>query len=110
MMNSNKKLIYFRELIKHEIASANVVVIPCGNIEKAEHLLASKKNVNPRKILIHLGKNDIDSQYTEFIAFSLFNLAEKYRKRFHCNVSVFDITPRIDQYQGHVHTANQMLS
>ena len=79
-------------------------------MEKAEHPLASKKNVNPWKILIHLGKNDIDSQHTEFIAFSLFNLAEKYRKRFHCSVSVFGITPGTDQYQGHVHAANQMLS
>lgn len=51
MMNSNKKLIYFRELIKHEIASANVVVIPCGNIEKAEHLLASKKKCQPKENL-----------------------------------------------------------
>lgn len=42
------------------------------------------------------------------IEFSLFNLAEIYSKRFHCDVYVSDIIPRNDQYQGHVHAANKV--
>ena len=62
-MDTNRKFIDFRELLSNETEDrGHIVVIPCGNVRKAETLMISPKITDPSKILIHVGMNDIDDQ------------------------------------------------
>ena len=78
-MDWNRTFIDFRELLSNEIVDGgHVVVIPCGNMRKAEALINSPKITAPSKILIHVGVNDIDDQYPEDIASNLVTIAKKF--------------------------------
>ena len=66
--------------------------------------------MDPSKILIHVGVNDIDDQYPEDIANNLVSIAKKFQEKFKCKVYLSDITPRNDHFQGHVQAVNQMLA
>ena len=77
---------------------------------KTETLMNSPKIMDPSKILIHVGVNDIDDQYPEDIANNLVSIAKKFQENFKCKVYLSDITPRNDHFQGHVQAVNQMLA
>ena len=111
IMDSNRKFINFRDLLQEETRQENsVIVIPCGNIKKAENILqTSEIIVNPKKILIHVGINDIDNKDGKVVALDLKHLAEAYQDKFQCDVYISDITPRNDQLAGQVDTVNQIL-
>ena len=98
-MDSNRKFIDFRELLSNETEDGGqIVVIPCGNVRKAETLMNSPKITDPSKILIHVGVNDIDDQYPEDIGNNLVTIAKKFQEKFKCKVYLSDITPRNDHF------------
>ena len=60
LMDLNRKFIDFRELLSNETKDrGQIVFIPCGNVRKAETLMNSPKIMDPSKISIHVGVNDI---------------------------------------------------
>ena len=82
-MDSNRKFIDFRELLSSETEDeGQIVVIPCGNVRKAETLMNSPKITDPSKILIHVGVNDIDDQYSEDIANNFVSIAKRFQEKF----------------------------
>ena len=86
-MDSNRKFIDFREILLNEIVDkGQVVVIPCGNVRKAEALINSPKITDSSKLLIHVGVNDINAQYPEDIANNLVTIAKKFQEKFKCNI------------------------
>ena len=104
-------IIEFRKLLSNEtIDWGQIVVIPCGNVRKAETLIYSPKVTDPSKILIHVGVNDIDDQYPEDIGNNLVTIAKKFQEKFKCKVYLSDMTPRNDHCQGHIQAVNQMLA
>ena len=83
LMDSNRKFIDYRELLSNETEDgAQIVVIPCGNVRKAETLMNSPKITDPSKILIHVGVSNIDDQYPEDIANNLVSIAKKFQEKF----------------------------
>ena len=104
LMDSNRKFIDFRELLSNEKEDGG------QTRGKAETLMNSPKIMDPSKILIHVGVNDIDDQYPEDIANNLVSIAKKFQEKFTCKVYLSDITPRNDHFQGHVQAVNQMLA
>ena len=92
-------IIEFRKLLSNEtVDGGQIVVIPCGNVRKAETLIYSPKVTDPSKILIHVGVNDIDDQYPEDIGNNLVTIAKKFQEKFKCKVYLSDITPRNDHF------------
>ena len=82
-MDSNRKFIDYRELLSNETEDGGqIVVIPCGNVRKAETLMNSPKITDPSKILIHVGVNDIDDQYSEDIANNFVSIAKRFQEKF----------------------------
>ena len=82
-MDSNRKFIEYRELLSNETEDGGqIVVIPCGNVRKAETLMNSPKITDPSKILIHVGVNDIDDQYSEDIANNFVSIAKRFQEKF----------------------------
>ena len=104
IMDSNRKFINFKELLSTEEEETNPIVIPCGNIKRAEEILDS-----PHQIILHIGIYDIDTQDTRGIVVKIKTLAEVYQSRFNCEVFVSEVTPRGDQYNSHVNTVNNEL-
>ena len=83
LMDSNRKFIDSRELLSNETEDGvQIVVIPCGNVRKAETLMNSPKITDPSKILIHVGVSNIDDQYPEDIANNLVSIAKKFQEKF----------------------------
>ena len=81
-------IIEFRKLLSNEtIDWGQIVVIPCGNVRKAETLMDSLKVTDPSKFLIHVGVNDIDDQYPEDIGNNLVTIAKKFQEKFKCKVN-----------------------
>ena len=104
-------IIEFRKLLSNETVDGDqIVVIPCGNVRKAETLIYSPKVTDPSKILIHVGVNDNDDQYPEDIGNNLVTIAKKFQEKFKCKVYLSDMTPRNDHCQGHIQAVNQMLA
>ena len=82
-MDSNRKFIDYRELLSNETEDGRqIVVIPCGNVRKAETLMNSPKITDPSKILIHVGVNDIDDQYSEDIPNNFVSIAKRFQEKF----------------------------
>ena len=82
-MDSNRKFIDYRELLSNETEDGGqIVVIPCGNVRKAETLMNSPKITDPSKTLIHVGVNDIDDQYSEDIANNFVSIAKRFQEKF----------------------------
>ena len=82
-MDSNRKFIEYRELLSNETEDGGqIVVIPCDNVRKAETLMNSPKITGPSKILIHVGVNDIDDQYSEDIANNFVSIAKRFQEKF----------------------------
>ena len=82
-MDSNRKFIDSRELLSNETEDGvQIVVIPCGNVRKAETLMNSPKITDPSKILIHVGVSNIDDQYPEDIANNLVSIVKKFQEKF----------------------------
>ena len=80
-MDLNRKFIDFRELLSNETKDGGqIVVIPCGNVRKAETLMNSPKIMDPSKISIHVGVNDIHDQYLEDITSNLVTIARNFEK------------------------------
>ena len=81
LMDLNRKLIDFRELLSNETKDGGqIVVIPCGNVRKAETLMNSPKIMDPSKISIHVGVNDIHDQYLEDITSNLVTIARNFEE------------------------------
>ena len=79
LMDLNRKFIDFREFLSNETKDGGqIVVIPCSNVRKAETLMNSPKIMDPSKISIHVGVNDIHDQYLEDIANNLVTIAKKF--------------------------------
>ena len=108
-MDSNRKFINFKELLLTEEEETSAVVIPCGNIKRAEEILKTNQIDSPHQIILHTGINDIDTQDTRDIAVKIKTLAEAYQTRFNCEVFVSEVAPRGDQYNSHVNTVNKEL-
>ena len=87
-MDSNGKFINFKELLLKE---TNPVVIPCGNIKRAEEI---NQIDSPHQIILHTGINDIDTKDTRDIATKIKTLAEAYQTRFNCKVCFRSDTQR----------------
>ena len=82
-MDSNRKFIDFRELLSSETEEGGqIVVIPCGNVRKAETLMDSPKIMDPSNIFIYVGVNDIDDQYPEDITNNLVSTTKKFQEKF----------------------------
>ena len=108
-MDSDRKFINFKELLLIEQEETNPVVIPCGNIKRAEEILKTNQNDSPHQVILYIGINDIDTQDTSNIAVKIETLADAYQTRFNCEVFVLEVTPRGDKYNSHVNTANKKL-
>ena len=108
-MDSNRKFINFKELLLTEEEETNPVVIPCGNIKRAEEILKTNQIDSPHQIILHIGINDIDAQDTRDIAVKIKTLAKAYQTKFNCEFFVSEVTPRGDQYNSHVNTVNKEL-
>ena len=67
-MDSNRKFINFKELLLTGGEETNPIVIPCGNIKRAEEILKINQIDSPHQIILHIGINDIDTQDTRDIA------------------------------------------
>ena len=80
-MDSNRKFINFKELLLTEGEETNPIVIPCGNIKRAEEILKTNQIDSPHQITLHIGINDIDTQDTRDIAVKIKTLAEVYQTR-----------------------------
>ena len=106
-MDSSRKFINFKRMLLTEEEETDPVVIPCGNIKRAEEILKTNQIDNPHQIILHIGINDIDTQDTRDIAVRLKTLAKAYQTRFNCEVFVSEMTPRADQYNSHVNTVNK---
>ena len=109
-MDSNRKFINFEELLADGHPNSSVIVIPCGNINSAKKILNSQKIVDPLKILLHIGVNDVDDYHLQDLAFQLKNLAEKFHNKYGCQIFVSYVTLRNDHYESHVQAVNQELS
>ena len=109
IMDSNRKFISFKGMLLTEEEETDPVVIPCGNIKRAEEILKTNQIDSPHQIILHIGINDIDTQDTRDIAVKLKTLAEAYQTRFNCEVFISGVTPRADQYNSHVNTVNKEL-
>ena len=59
---------------------------------------------------MHIDVNDIDEQRHQDLAFNLRKLAEKFHRKFECQVFLSDVTPAEDYYEGNVHAVNQELT
>ena len=79
IMDSNRKCINFKEPLLIEEEETNPVVIPCGNIKRAEEILKTNQIDSPHQIILHIGINDIDTQDTSDIAVKIATLAEAYK-------------------------------
>ena len=77
-MDSNRKFINFKELLLTEGGETNPIVIPCGNIKRAEEILKTNRSDSPHQIILHIGINDTDTQDTRDIAIKIKTLAEAY--------------------------------
>ena len=109
-MDSNRKFINFKDLLAREFNNKlTPIVIPCGNIRKAESILNSTQISTPHIILLHIGINDLDDQRPENIALKLKELSESFQNKFNCEVFISGVTPRGDHYQNHVHEVNNRL-
>ena len=63
IMDSNRKFINFKKLLAGEFDNKlTPILIPCGNIRKAESILTSSQINTPHIILLHIGINDLDDQ------------------------------------------------
>ena len=83
LMDSNREFVDFRELLSNEIVDrGQIVVIPCGNVRKAEVLMNSPKITDISKVLIHVGVNDIDDQHLEDAANNLVTIAKKFQEKY----------------------------
>ena len=83
LMDSNREFVDFRELLSNEIVDrGQIVVIPCGNVRKAEVLINSPKITDISKVLIHVGVNDIDDQHLEDAANNLVTIAKKFQEKY----------------------------
>ena len=80
-MDSNRKFINFKELLLTEGEETNPIVIPCGNIKRAEEILKTNQIDSPHQITLHIGINDIDTKDTRDIAVKIKTLAEVYQTR-----------------------------
>ena len=99
IMDSNTKFINFKELLAGEFDNKlTPIVIPCGNIRKAESILTSNQMNMPHIILLHIGINNLDDQRPEDIALDLKDLAESFQNKFNCEVFVSGVTLRGDHY------------
>ena len=87
-MDSNEKFIDFKELLLTEEEETNPIVIPCGNIKRAEEFLKTNQIDSPQQIILHIRINDIDTQDARDIAIKIKTLAEAYQTRFNCEVFV----------------------
>ena len=59
---------------------------------------------------MHIDVNDIDEQRPQDLAFNLRKLAEKFHRKFECQIFLSDVTPRGDYYEVHIHAVNQELT
>ena len=109
IMDSDRKFINFKELLLTEQEETNPVVLPCGNIKRAKEILKINQIDSPHQVILYIGINDLDTQDTSNIAVKIETLAEAYQTRFNCEVFVLEVTPRGDQYNSHVNTANKKL-
>ena len=77
IIDSNRKFINFKELLAREFKNKlPPIVIPCGNIRKAESILNSTQISTPHLILLHIGIKDLDDQRPEDIALDLKELGK----------------------------------
>ena len=105
IMDSNRKFIDFRKLLKSE----NIKVIPCGNISKAEEIDTQKFNC-PKNIILHVGVNDVDVMFPEILVDRLTKVASWYKRIFpSSNVFISGITPRKGSTQASVAAVNSLL-
>ena len=110
IMDSNRKFKNFKELLSEENPNGLITIINCGNVNSAENILESPEIVKPSKILLHIGVSGIYEQHLQDLAFNLRNLAEKFHRKFKCQVFLSDVTPKGGYYEGHVHAVNQELT
>ena len=97
IMDPNRKFINFKEVLTGEFNNElTPIVIPCGNIRKAESILNSAQISTRHVILLHIGINDLDDQGPEDIALDLKELAECFQNKFNCEVS--GVTRREDDF------------
>ena len=110
IMDSNRMFINFKELLAGEFNNKlTPIVIPCGNIRKAESILNSTQISTPHIILLHIGINDLDDQRPKDTALKLKELSESFQNKFNCEDFISGVTPRGDHYQNHVHEVNNRL-
>ena len=93
--------INFKELLAGEFNNKlTPIVIPCGNIRKAESILNSNQISTPHIILLHIGINDLDDQRPKDTALKLKELSESFQNKFNCEDFISGVTPRGDHYQN----------
>ena len=80
-MDSNRKFINFKMLAGEFNNELTPVVIPGGNIRKAENILNFTQISTPHIILLCIGINYFDDQRLEDIALDLKELAESFQNR-----------------------------
>ena len=100
-MDTNRKFISFKELLAGKFNNEfTPIVIPCGNIRKAETVLNSTQISALYTILLHNGINDLDDQRPKNIALDLKELGESFQNKFNYEVFVLGVTPRGKLYQN----------
>ena len=107
IMDSNRKFVNFRNLFKETI-KGKITVLPCGDIGAAEKILSSHNLENPKKILLHIGVNDLDNERPEKLTDNSVAVAQMFQEKYHCQVYISEITPRKD-IQEKVQIVNKLL-
>ena len=94
-MDSNRKFMNIKLLLAEEFNNKlTPIVIPCGNIRKAEIILNSTQISTPHVILFHIGVNNLDDQQLKDIALYLKELAESFQNIFNFEDFVSRVTLR----------------
>ena len=80
----------FCEIFKNisEQLFLTIVVLPCGNLNKARHMLQSQQITYSLKFSSHIGVNDNDKEHPEDIAYNLKRLAKEYKGNFRFEVYI----------------------
>ena len=108
IMDSNRKFLDFSRVFPGQ----SVLVIPCGNIDRAAYIVENPRFKPPRHLLIHVGVNDVESALPpEDIANNVIGLAVNATRRFpQSKISVSLITPRADELARKVMETNKFIT
>ncbi len=108
IMDSNRKFLNF----ERTFPGLSVLLVPCGNTQRAGSILDKPHFKEPKNLIIHVGINDIETGLSpEGIANSLIGVAAKAVNKFpHSKISVSLITPRADELFAKVVETNKLIS